>query len=388
MIGKETIQLLRDQIAPFEPPVLSLYLNVNSADPANERKAFVLRAREAMRQLELPRDFEAAVTRRLEQEYVIPEGRTMVLFAARNTDELFEVRYLQAGLPLLDLGAGKDSVAFWGRPYVAPLLFALDQKEHYAILWIDQDEAQCFEVFLGESEELFSATRDDDVVEWRRLSEARRTPLTSAGGVPARGAADTDSFADRMDHNIERFWKEVGSQLEQHVRDGEADRIILLGTDETTGSFSQLLPQQVQEMVVARLNAQTSNTDDWLPLVKDAIDEAELKYELALLDKVQESGNWGMQEVLALLRNRQADILIVPYNPDTTVHVATGSRVFGASREELEALDPDDPIETKPLTAALSEIAEQGNVHVEFVANEAEERLERDFAGIAALRRW
>src|SRR5690554_2691843 len=110
MIGKETIQLLRDQIAPFEPPVLSLYLNVNSADPANEREAFVLRAREAMRQLELPRDFEAAVTRRLEQEYVIPEGRTMVLFAARNTDELFEVRYLQAGLPLLDLGAGKDSV--------------------------------------------------------------------------------------------------------------------------------------------------------------------------------------------------------------------------------------------------------------------------------------
>src|SRR5690625_7610807 len=54
MLDKQTIEAIRTQVAPHEPPVLSLYVNVNPAEQGNQQKAHVLRARAALEGLALP----------------------------------------------------------------------------------------------------------------------------------------------------------------------------------------------------------------------------------------------------------------------------------------------------------------------------------------------
>src|SRR5690625_3358182 len=120
MLDKQTIEAIRTQVAPHEPPVLSLYVNVNPAEQGNQQKAHVLRARAALEGLALPDRVRDEVLRRLDQEHVIPGGRSLVVFAGEDPSKLFNLMYLHQELPLLDLDASQGALARWGEPFVAP----------------------------------------------------------------------------------------------------------------------------------------------------------------------------------------------------------------------------------------------------------------------------
>ena len=51
MLSKAQIDYLKQTVAPHAAPMLSLYLDVNPANPDNSGKAYALRAREAMERL-------------------------------------------------------------------------------------------------------------------------------------------------------------------------------------------------------------------------------------------------------------------------------------------------------------------------------------------------
>src|SRR5690625_4507516 len=111
MLDKQTIRAIREQLAPEAAPVLSLYLNVNPAEPGNRQKASVLRARTALEGLDIPDGLRREILRRLDQEHVIPEGRTLVLFSGEDPKKLFRLEYLHEELPLLNLDASDGALA-------------------------------------------------------------------------------------------------------------------------------------------------------------------------------------------------------------------------------------------------------------------------------------
>lgn len=385
MIGKDIATALREEVWPHEPPVLTIYVDVGPDGAANQEKGHVLRAREAMRQLEdLPDEIAAEVRRRLDQEEVIARGRTMVVFAA---EDLFRVDYLQAELPLL-----RDEVeAHWGKPYVAPLMLALDQKEHYALMFISQNRIRAFEVFMGEIEEVFGATRDSEATdEWHHYAEAMHSPAVGKQ-TTARGGADTDRFTRRVEADTERFHKDLVQQLAEFMRNSDADRIILAGTQENTAAFAGLLDQKLTEQVVARipgLNHAEAPEGEWLEHVKPVIAEAEGKHELGLIDRLRETGTSGVSAVLDLLREGNVDILILPWRSDATVWYAEPSGMVSGGPEALETLAPEDEHREVRLAAVLPQLLEGSGARVEFVQGEAEALLDAEFGGMGALRRW
>lgn len=390
MIGRDTVSALRKEIAPHEPPVLSLYLNVAPTSRGMEARAFILRAREAMRGLDLPRNYEAAVAQRLEKHHRLPQGRTMVLFAGEDLDDLFRVDYMQGELPLLDLEKGDGVEAHWGKPFVAPLMFALDQHERYAVLHVSQGAVRCFEVFLGEIQELWTGEQSHDTGDWRNYTEARHSPGTGKA-TATRGGTGRDAFEARVDANTERYFRELADHLEATVRSEDIDRIILLGTDETVSTFAGLLNNFLSDRVVARLpnpsNPQAGVTD-WLPLVLPTIDEVEAQHELGVLEQVRNRGTSGINSVLTLIRRSQVDVLVVPFHMDATFWQAQGSRIVSDSLEELKTLSPDDEYREVRFSAVLPELVASTNMTVEFVEGEAERILTEELGGLAALRRW
>jgi len=177
MIGKEEIHRIRELIGAKEGPVLSLYVDVNPAKPENAGRAYALRAKDAIKALEVPGDLSERVLEVLQNQVL--EARTAVFFAG---EDLFEVLPLQVELPLvnsvktafLDEKAGRylvDGVlAHWGEPFLLPLVYALDEYERYGIVYVDRERWRVFEVFLGEIEEVHDAFLALDTEAWRRLS--------------------------------------------------------------------------------------------------------------------------------------------------------------------------------------------------------------------------
>jgi hypothetical protein len=126
MIDREAVQQLRAELSELQPPVLSLYVEVDPTRPENERRAWVLRARNAVKALAAPAEIEQAVLTALEAE-IAPEARTLALFAAapaaeRKSTTVAVTRLpLHINLPLVDVRNGRVE-ARWGEPYISPLI--------------------------------------------------------------------------------------------------------------------------------------------------------------------------------------------------------------------------------------------------------------------------
>ncbi len=387
MLSKAQISYLKGTVAPHPAPLLSLYLDVNPANPDNSGKAYVLRAKEALERLEVPSALARKVLERL--QHYIPQGRTRALFVA---EDLFEDYHLQVELPLLEPLAGVE--AHWGAPYLAPLLFALDEYQRYGVVHMDQERLRLFEVFLGEIEEVADAFRPLDPHNWRYLGEDRTgtpgrsaSPATSHVGVAARGGSGKDRYQRRVDEWSQRFFREAGAILQQQGAERGLERLILLGAPEEA---QESLPRPVAEKVVAvlpPLHTSTPSPAEILKMVSPTIEQVERSEEDALIEVVREKGVGGLEQVLSLLQEGRLQYVLVPWHlRDKAWRCADGW--VGSSTRAAQVHCPGQPLEELELKRVLPELVARYGTELEFVRGNAEQRLQNELGGIAGMPRW
>ncbi|MFA5551021.1 MAG: VLRF1 family aeRF1-type release factor [Trueperaceae bacterium] len=387
MIGSNLKLALIEQIDSQARIVLSLYLNVNPANPDNTEGAITLRAAEAMRQAGVAKEYISAITTRLSKHFVRPEGRTLVIFAGEDPTGPLDAYYLQTDLPFLNASDGV--IAHWGKPLVAPLLFVLDQRERYGVLYVATDRVRMFEAFLGQVEEHLDFVRAVDTDEWRTLREARRSPAMGIG-VAARGGADVDSFQDRMEEATARLYRNLLPDVEKLVDEQRMDRLILVGQPPALSAIQSAMSKKLQDRLAGTLPPPTNPeaaAHEWQPLVQDLIAETELKFELELLDKVREGGVWGVQETLNMLQDGRLHTVMVPWTEAPEVWVTSSGRV-AATMEEAAALRPGEEVLQVRLMEVLTDLVQASGTILEFAEGGAEERLNSEFGGMAGITRW
>lgn len=387
MIGSNLLNILHEQITAYPEPVLSLYLDVNPANHANEQKAYVLHAREALQKLPLDKDFIEKILFRLSQELVIPQGRTLIIFAGAVPEKLFEAHYLQADLPLLDLTDG--ALARWGAPFTAPLEFALDQQERYALLYVSEEHMRLFEVFLGQIEELADFARVVDTNEWHDFRLGRRH--ASMNGFAAARANGNISRADsRLEYATEQVYRALLPQLTEILKKQSINRIILLGLPEAMTTFENLLPIDLRKLVVARLPGPPTAdaaAPEWLGLVANTIKQVEEQHEEKLLDQIRETGVWGFDETLRMLQDRRINLLVAPWHVSGFVLRGDDGRI-AFSDEEARTVFAGEKYQAVPVMDVLPDLISEGNAKLEFVEGASEARLNSDFGGLAGIKRW
>jgi len=387
VIGANLKLALLEQIDSHAQPVLSLYLNVNPANPDNTQGAVVLRAAEAMRGAGISKEYIERVTGRLTTQFSRPEGRTLVIFAGEDLDQRFDAYYLQTDLPFLNASDGV--IANWGRPLVAPLLYVLDQRERYGVLYVAADRARMFEAFLGQVDELVDFVRTVDTDEWRVQREARRSPASGLG-VAARGGAAVDSYRDRMEEATARLYRNLLPEVEKLVSEQRMHRLILVGQAPALAAMQSVMNGKLKERLAGTLPPPT-NPDapahEWQPLVQDLIAETELKFEMGLLDKIREGGVWGYQETLNLLQDGRLHTVVMPWTRAEPVWRTASGRV-AATLQEAEALRPGEEVAQARLMEVLTDLVQNSGTILEFAEGKAEERLNAEFGGMAGLTRW
>ena len=383
MIGKEEIHRIRELIGAKEGPVLSLYVDVNPAKPENAGRAYALRAKDAIKALEVPGDLSERVLEVLQNQVL--EARTAVFFAG---EDLFEVLPLQVELPLvnsvktafLDEKAGRylvDGVlAHWGEPFLLPLVYALDEYERYGIVYVDRERWRVFEVFLGEIEEVHDAFLALDTEAWRRLSLDAPGRRFNLGGI-ARGGAGPDLFAQRPEAELERLSEARGFT-----------RLVLMGPEEHTKLFLGHLPKRLRERVVAELPSLPhpgASPGEVLKRLEPVLEEVERREEVKLLERLEEAypkAAFG-PEVLARVQEGRVEVWVLPWHLEQEVYLCQDF----AFADEAQALAYCESPEKKPLAAVLASLAVGYATKLEFVRGEAENRL-LERGGMAALLRW
>jgi peptide subunit release factor 1 (eRF1) len=384
MLNQENIRRIQEQIAAHPTPMLSLYVDINPANPGNVGKAYLTRAREAARSLGVP---EKVLERALSAMERLPEGRLRAVFAGEDWVEAYD---LQTELPLPD---GVE--ARWGAPYLTPLMYALDEYERYAVVLVDREKWRLFELHMGRVEELEGAFRAVAANEWRDLGE----DATVAGGLNAgpgtfghagraSGGSGKDHFNERMGEWTERFYREMAQRLAEIMKARGTGRLILMGPDPDTKNFAAHLPNGLPEpYILPSMPHSRVGPGEVLKALEQQLPLLERAREEKLLDTIRERGIWGLEEVLEALQEGRVYLLVVPWGLEVKVFRCASGGV-GLTREAAEAFCPGEKLEEVSLKEALPALAQAYNVRLEIVHGEIESRLHEEFGGLAGLVRW
>lgn len=156
-----------------------------------------------------------------------------------------------------------------------PLLAALDEYEHTAVVLTDKSRARFFRVFLGEIEDVLEL--DDEVP-----------------GRHAQGGYSQRKF--QRDHELHVYWHErrVADALLAWLRREPMDRILLGGPTEAITELRRLLPPRLNDRAdeLPGVSLHTS-APEVLHAVLDTSEGLERNRELALVDRLGEAMGAG-----------------------------------------------------------------------------------------------
>ncbi|HZW28729.1 MAG TPA: VLRF1 family aeRF1-type release factor [Trueperaceae bacterium] len=384
MLATERIRSLSERLAPYGDRVISLYLDVNPASVDNQRKAWVLRARAAMEALGLPNGSSRRIAERLRGQ-VLPEARTLAVFAHPDDEELFTTVPIEHSLRAV---TGHDgALARFGEPFLAPIQLNLLRRRPSLVLQIVGDRIRLFVVGPGSIEELEKVQQDWDETFWRTDEGTGST----RPGETQRGGSPKDAYEERTENWIARLYKRVAGDLRRLVDKHGACRVILSGTAPDVAAFEAELDPAAAALVKARIPLQPNPDASAGSLHErflEAIREAEEAEGAADLARAEEVGVRGAGPTLQAVNENRVHTLIVPDVPYQEVwRCRSSGRVF-ATRERAAGECGGEDLEPLPLADVLPRLAEDFGMELRFLSGEPDRRLREELGGLAGLLRW
>ncbi len=309
-------QLLTDA----DGDVLSLYLRVDPADRENQAQspAWKIRLKNARREItadltdDAARERWAVIERRLDDfltDYT-PSGKTLVLFMGA---DLLQTYTLPVRL---------EPDYAYGKPLVAPLLWALDEYEPYLIVLVDQDRARFLNAFLGTADEQGEMAIDLDY-DWAEKTLMPATSAIAPSGGPGLGikhGSHRDRFDQMIDAHIKRFYKDVAERVAELAKERDTSRIIIGGNEQSAHAVRDALNSHNRLHIVALVPMDmTSSVDSVLERVRPHAETYEQQQEMALVDQLvnvaKASGRavLGKERVLDALKRQQVELVVAPW---------------------------------------------------------------------------
>ena len=398
MISKKDIQRFKKIISSVDKPVLSVYCNVNPADPDNFGRAWYGRLKNTLKSMdELKVKLKKGKTFYDELivfiDQLIVGARTLALFAWVNDKNELEVEHfeLQVELPVVDLVRGRVETHF-GKPYVLPILYAFDEFYRVGVVHVYGSKWRFYEVFLNEIEEITETFAEITPDEWKEFNEYAQ--IIESGVLEERTFNDKLKFKDRQKARIQTFshklYVRLAQMVEKSVLDLELDRLILMGNDWEVKLFENHLNRHIRELIIGYvsnpLDTENPSSKDVLERIAPVLREAEQREEMQLIADAQSpKGVCGLQNVLEAIQMARLQVLILPWDLHAKVYKCKDEMIF-ANPEEAQEHDPS--YEEVELKKEVFQLAAQYATRIEFVDGAMKEKLYNELQGIAGIVRW
>lgn len=398
MISKKDIQRFKKIISSVDKPVLSVYCNVNPADPDNFGRAWHGRLKNTLKSMdELKVNLKKGKTFYDELivfiDQLIVGARTLALFAWVNDKNELEVEHfeLQVELPVVDLVRGRVETHF-GKPYVLPILYAFDEFYRVGVVHVYGSKWRFYEAFLNEIEEITETFAEITPDEWKEFNEYAQ--IIESGVLEERTFNDKLKFKDRQKARIQTFshklYVRLAQMVEKSVLDLGLDRLILMGNDWEVKLFENHLNRHIRELIIGYvsnpLDTENPSSKDVLERIAPVLREAEEREEMQLIADAQSpKGVCGLQNVLEAIQMARLQVLILPWDLHAKVYKCKDEMIF-ANPEEAQEHDPS--YEEVELKKEVFLLAAQYATRIEFVDGAMKEKLYNELQGIAGIVRW
>lgn len=274
-------------------------------------------------------------------------GRTLVIFMDEKNTYIEELPF-----------AMKNRSHF-GRPFVSPLLWAIDEYQQYLIVMVDQQKASFRKAYLGNLETQSEITIDLEY-DW---GEKTLMPASGGDGQALRQGNNREAFEDMIGEHVERFYKDIADEIKSIYDDESTPRLILAGDERSAHAVEKHLHESVREHLVSILPIpmDASEKEIMQGMSKVAYDY-ERDYEIDLIKRIQNDaydhgrGLLGRDKLKLAMEMQRVELIIMPFS--------------------LLQTDPD-------YAHQLAMWALENNSHIEFVHGLAADTLKKD-ADVAA----
>jgi len=360
-------------------PFFSVYLDLGPQSRATRAYEVVLRKRFAAlaRLVEQGTEDEALYWQGVRQvwEYVrnsLPEtGRGVAIFVAPRLS-FFHARAVGERF--------ETQVVLDQAPYLQPLAHVVEEHEHHLVIEARSDQAAIYMVHL----------RDERAVSKLAELESNVPGKTAKGGF--EGWSQKRFQLHRRDHVLRHLKKvaDVAAALDSQYN---AVGVVLVGQDQTISELQRVLPQRLQQKVIA-VGAEPSGLGDGALLrrVLPLLQLEKRRAEKATLDRLtEELGRGGLaaagaEAVTAALVQGRVDTLLLDRNFQASGRQCTQcSALMTPEAQAGQCPYCGGELEEVELSERLTRLAREQGAEVEIMGPGSE--LER-FGGVAALLRY
>jgi peptide subunit release factor 1 (eRF1) len=266
-----------------EVPVLTLYLDLDPSDFGTQRaraSAYTSLLDEAHKRVEAyETDHEGRVSLRADVEraaeffgqYSPKRGRGTAIFAASAAD-LFEAFTLPR--------PPSTRIVIDDSPYVTPLVTAADTRD-WLIVLVDTRHAR---LLHGNT---------DHVEEFERIED------TVAGQHERSGPTDHQRW---VEHEVDQHLKKVAHELDERLRDGPCERVLVGGPPEIAPRFEDTMSNPARDKLAGRFEVEVpyARPDEVRQAAIPCFEEDERRHEREQLDRLSERLGRGTRAVAGI----------------------------------------------------------------------------------------
>lgn len=293
---------LLDRMASWRPPggVVSACVAI---EPGDRGEGWRIELRHQLAGI----DEQAAerVLAQFPEDSALPHGRVQLGFIevdgeGRETWESFQVAGLRTAVEQAD------------RPRLAPLVEVLERGWPVGVVTVGLDNVRTFEWAFGEIEELDGWELEITSLDWRERKAPRRD-ASSGTGVSASGH---DQYAQRLEHNRERFLKQAGG-LVAHRHAGRGWRtLVVFGEGDRPALFARGLGSMVDRVHEVAHDLVSADSQRVAARLADEVEAVEQGRDQALAATLEEAigtsagAALGPQEVLEATEQGRARLVL------------------------------------------------------------------------------
>lgn len=349
---------VKQMVAQTDEHTLTLYLNVDNTTPENQAQIPAWRIYAKNKLFE----FEPFAKSQSEAWGDIRQGVEDFLAQYNPSSKGLALFAWQGGLQTVELPLSLENQATFGSAQIAPLLWVLDEYEPYLIVLVDQEKARFFVTQLGSIGFREGVEVDLEGYDFVERTMASNPTPGQAGGGAVHGGSGKDDHNAMLDEHRARMYRQVAAGIQEYVNQHGIRRFMIGGSEQSSHAVKNLLPQKLEDAVVAMLNIPLrSSLNDIFTQAQPAAIEHERREEMKIVQEVIDfakaggRGALGMKAVMDALIMQRVELLILAW-----------------SNVDDEGMRPDLPLRT---------FASGGNV--EIVHGEAADLLRRE-GGVAA----
>lgn len=298
--------------------VLSVYLNTDPSQLGKSSRSIALiwlkdSLKEIKRSLtqDTMKIFEQLEKKILDEvEYGDLHGKSLIAFLSTN---FFEIAYPRVNVV---------NEIWWGKPSLGQLDWLLEEYRNIGIIKVEAEKIHYYIVSLNEVIKEWEEHISQDTLLWQ-TKHLPPEKILREKSIPGLRGGDTKEIIERhINEEIQKFWKESVSSLENMQKNYYIKEIILAGQDSQTEIYQKYVHTNQLKIIGNIHLSKDTSVNEMIALAQEVFKKYERDVETKLiteiLDRSEQNTNasLGIKNVLKLIQEGRAGLVALTDDTD------------------------------------------------------------------------